>query len=116
MPMSARTVMRSRSVIRSICRPLTRIVPESGRSNPRMSLSKIDFPAPLAPSRILMLPVGTRKLMSRRTTCSSKANDTLSNTTAHRAVSAAAVVTSTDDVMSWTCLVLTRATAPCHLP
>ena len=47
-----------------------------------MSLSTIDFPAPLAPSRIAMLPFGTLKLTSRRTTCSSKANDTLSNTTA----------------------------------
>ena len=42
----------------------------------------MDFPAPLAPSRMAMLAFGTLKLTSRRTTCSSNANDTLSNTTA----------------------------------
>src|SRR5271167_833637 len=50
-----------------------------------MSLSTTDFPEPLAPSRIRMLPFGTRKLTARRTTCSSKANETLSKTTADEA-------------------------------
>ena len=44
------------------------IVPESGRSKPRISLRTIDFPAPLAPSRIAMLAFGTLKLISLRTT------------------------------------------------
>jgi hypothetical protein len=47
-----------------------------------MSFRTIDFPAPLAPSRIAMLAFGTLKLISLRTTWSSKAKDTLSNTTA----------------------------------
>ena len=47
-----------------------------------MSLSSTDLPAPLAPSRIRMVPFGTLKLTSRRTTCSSNASDTCSKTTA----------------------------------
>ena len=66
----------------SIRWPSTRIVPASGRSSPSTSLRTMDFPAPLAPSRIRMLPFGTLKLTSRSTTCSSKANDTPSKTTA----------------------------------
>ena len=82
MPMSARTSIRSCSVMFSMCRPLTRMLPESGRSNPRISLSTTDFPAPLGPSRIRMLPLGTLKLTLRRMTWSSKAKETRSKTTA----------------------------------
>ena len=66
--MSVRTRSKSRSRMESIRCPLTTIVPESGRSNPRMSFRTIDFPAPLAPSRIAMLAFGTLKLISLRTT------------------------------------------------
>ena len=41
--------------------PLTAMVPPSGRSRPRISLSSTDLPAPLAPSIIVMLPRGTRE-------------------------------------------------------
>ena len=62
--------------------------PESGRSKPRMSLSRTDLPAPLAPRRTRIAPLGTLKSMSRSTTCSSKAIDTCSKTTAAGATTA----------------------------
>src|SRR5262245_12203812 len=80
--MSVRIRRRSRSGIWSMRWPLTTIVPESGRSSPRISFSTIDLPAPLAPRRSVMLPNGMLKLTSRRMAWSSKANDTLSKTTA----------------------------------
>ena len=53
-----------------------------------------------------MLPFGTLKLTSRRTSCSSKANDTLSNTTADDASSGGGFAKS-GDVMYSTGLVPT---------
>jgi hypothetical protein len=54
MPMPARTVIISSSVMLSTRSPLTEMVPESGFSRPRISLRIVDLPEPLAPSRILV--------------------------------------------------------------
>jgi hypothetical protein len=62
--------------------PLTRISPASGRIRPSISFSATDFPAPLSPSRIAIVPVRTEKLTSRRMTWSSNAKETRSNSTA----------------------------------
>ena len=64
--------------------PLT-VDENRARVRPQQSENELEhdgLSAPLAPSRIFMLPRGTVKLTSRRTTWSSKANDTWSNTTA----------------------------------
>lgn len=64
MPTSARTRKRSGSAMSSIRLPLTRIVPASGRTSPRMSFRIVDFPEPLAPNRNRIPPLGRLKLMS----------------------------------------------------
>ena len=61
MPMSARIFSSSRSGIWSTRRPLTVMVPQSGRSSPSASLRITDLPAPLAPNRMRMSPFGTRE-------------------------------------------------------
>jgi hypothetical protein len=50
--------------------------PESGLSSPRIRRRIVDFPAPLAPRKILVCPVFSVKLMLRRMTFSSKASET----------------------------------------
>jgi hypothetical protein len=82
MPMSARTRISAGSGIVSTRSPLTWMAPESGRRSPRMSFSVTDFPAPLSPSRTVIVPFGTVKLMSWSTGSSSKAKETPSNSTA----------------------------------
>src|SRR3954447_9853025 len=82
MPMSDLIAFRRASLMSLIRSPFTRMVPESGRSSPRISFSATDFPAPLAPRRMRMLPSGTLKLTSRRTGRSSYEKDTRSNSTA----------------------------------
>ena len=63
-----------------------------------------------------MLPFGTLKLTSRRTSCSSKANDTLSNTTAGDGSSDGGLARS-GDVMYSTCLVPTaQSSLQCEIP
>ena len=59
--------------------PSTRISPESGRIKPRISLRTVDFPEPLAPRITLVSPRSIRKLMSLRTTESSKDFETFLN-------------------------------------
>ncbi|MNC86966.1 hypothetical protein D3C83_26570 [compost metagenome] len=81
MPRSARTFISSTSVIPSTRSPFTQMTPESGRSRPTMSLRIVDFPAPDAPRKILVWPVSSVKLTSRRITFSSNARLTLSNMT-----------------------------------
>jgi hypothetical protein len=68
MPTSLRRWSSCGSGIVSMRSPFTWMVPPSGRSRPRMSLSSTDLPAPLAPSSIVMLPLGTVKLTSLSTT------------------------------------------------
>ena len=68
MPISPRTRMSSCSGMVSTRSPLTRMAPPSGRIRPRISLSVTDFPTPLAPSRIVIVPFGTVKLRSFRMT------------------------------------------------
>src|SRR3954453_6886949 len=65
----------------SICSPLTKMWPPSGFSSPSVSRRIVDLPAPLAPRKILVCPVCSVKLTSRRITFSSKARLTMSNTT-----------------------------------
>ena len=60
--------------------PLTKIVPPSGFSKPRISFRIVDFPEPLPPRMILVWPGSSAKLTSFRTTLSSKASETLSST------------------------------------
>ena len=54
--------------------------PESGASNPRINFSTVDFPEPLAPMKIFVKPGNSLKLMPSRTTLSSNARRTSSNT------------------------------------
>ena len=81
MPRSARTRIRSSSSIWSTRSPFTHTTPPSAFSRPRISFRIVDLPAPLAPRMILVWPLISVKLTSRRITLSSKASDTLSNTT-----------------------------------
>src|SRR5918995_366769 len=60
--------------------PFTHTLPVSGFSRPRINFNEIDFPAPLAPRMIFVWPRCSSKLTSRRTTVSSNAKETWSNT------------------------------------
>ena len=73
MPRSARTVISSSSFMLSIRSPLTKMRPASGFSSPSISRRIVDFPAPLAPRKILVCPVCSVKLTLRRITFSSNA-------------------------------------------
>src|SRR5215471_11738140 len=64
-----------------ISSPLTKIRPESGFSSPSARRRIVDFPAPLAPRKILVCPVCSVKLTPRRITFSSNERWTWSNTT-----------------------------------
>src|SRR5947207_5356503 len=55
--------------------------PASGFSRPSARRRIVDFPAPLAPRKILVWPVWSVKLTCRRITFSSNARSTLSKTT-----------------------------------
>src|SRR6184192_44888 len=81
MPRSLRTSISSASAIWSTRWPLTHTTPASAFNSPTMILSAVDFPDPLAPRMIFVCPLMSVKLRSRRTTLSSKASCTRSNTT-----------------------------------
>ena len=91
--MSAR--MRSRSRLAHVVDALA-VDEDRAGVRPQQSENQLEddgFPGAARAEQDLMLPLGTLKLMSRSTTCSSKANDTCSNTTAAWFVLAGTTIT-----------------------
>ena len=58
--------VRGRRFMRPSSRPLTKILPRVGRSSRIRSRTRLDLPAPEAPTRNTKSPSGMLRLMSRR--------------------------------------------------